>query len=569
MPFQVSPGVNISEIDLSTVVPAVSTSIGGFAGDFTWGPVDEAVLVSSGEQLSEIFGSVPATATANVAESYFTCSNFLDYSSALQVVRSAASTSNNSTSNTTSGDNRFVNKVDFDGASNLDSLFYGRYIGARGNQLTVEACDANTEIFGSWGERTNFAAEPGTSAYVSARGGANDEIHVIVRDNHLGDFSGTANSILEIYPFLSKASDAKDAAGNDNYWKNVINQKSRYVYVGNDAIFEATSGTASDAKTFGAVINDANTSYNLSGGSDDVLSASDLTNTNKGYDLLSDAEKVDVSLIMTGGWGTTVIQHCIDSVSLARLDCVTFFSPDRTDVVGLTSSAATTAVLSFKNDTVARDTSFAFMDSGWKYQYDKFNDVYRWIPLNGDIAGLCARTDQTRDAWWSPAGYNRGQIKNVTKLAFNPSSAERDSLYKASVNPVATFQGSGTILFGDKTLQTRPSSFDRINVRRLFIVLEKAISSAAKFSLFEFNDAFTRAQFVSSVEPFLRDVQGRRGVQDFLVVCDETNNTPGVIDRNEFVGDIYIKPNRSINFIQLNFIAVSTGVEFSEIVGKF
>jgi phage tail sheath protein FI len=568
MPFQVSPGVNISEIDLSTVVPAVSTSIGGFAGDFTWGPVDEVTLVSSGEQLSEIFGSVPATARVSVAESYFTCSNFLDYSSALQVVRSANSTSKNSSSNTAT---RFTNKNAFDGTaeSSFDSLFYGRYIGVRGNQLTVEACDANSAIFDSWGERTNFAAEPGTSAYVSVRGGANDEIHVVVRDNHLGDFSGTANSVLEIYPFLSKASDAKDAAGNDNYWKNVINQKSRYVYVGNDAIFEATSGSASSGKVFGAVTNDANTSYNLSGGTDVALVDSDLTGTNKGYDLLSDAEKVDVSLIMTGGWSATVVKHCISSVSLARLDCVTFFSPDRSDVVGLTSSAAKTAVLDYKNTTIAEDTSYAFMDSGWKYQYDKFNDVYRWIPLNGDIAGLCARTDQTRDAWWSPAGYNRGQIKNVTKLAFNPSSAERDSLYKASVNPVATFTGSGTILFGDKTLQTRPSSFDRINVRRLFIVLEKAISSAAKFSLFEFNDAFTRAQFVSSVEPFLRDVQGRRGVQDFLVVCDETNNTPGVIDRNEFVGDIYIKPNRSINFIQLNFIAVSTGVEFSEIVGKF
>ncbi|MCP4124975.1 MAG: hypothetical protein GY751_24805, partial [Bacteroidetes bacterium] len=200
---------------------------------------------------------------------------------------------------------------------------------------------------------------------------------------------------------------------------------------------------------------------------------------------------------------------------------------------------------------------------------DKYNDKYRWVPLNGDIAGLCARTDNNRDAWWSPAGYNRGQVKSVVKLAYNPQKAHRDALYQKQINPVVTFPGQGTILFGDKTQQTRPSAFDRLNVRRLFIVLEKAIATAAKFSLFEFNDEFTRAQFRNMVEPFLRDVQGRRGITDFKVVCDDTNNTGSVIDRNEFVGDIYIKPSRSINFIQLNFIAVSTGVDFSEVVGKF
>ena len=210
-----------------------------------------------------------------------------------------------------------------------------------------------------------------------------------------------------------------------------------------------------------------------------------------------------------------------------------------------------------------------FRSSGYKYQYDKYNDLYRWIPLNGDTAGLCVRTDSVRDAWWSPAGFNRGQIKNIVKLAFNPRQADRDVLYKAGVNPVVTFPGQGTILYGDKTLLAKPSAFDRINVRRLFIVLEKAIATATKFTLFEFNDDFTRAQFRNLVEPFLRDVQGRRGIYDFRVVCDETNNTGEVIDRNEFVGDIYIKPAKSINFIQLNFVAVRTGVEFSEVVGQF
>jgi len=209
------------------------------------------------------------------------------------------------------------------------------------------------------------------------------------------------------------------------------------------------------------------------------------------------------------------------------------------------------------------------MDSGWKLQYDKYRDVYVYVPCNGDVAGTMVRTDIDRDPWWSPAGYNRGQIKNVIKMAYNPGKADRDQLYKKGINPIVTFPGEGTVLFGDKTMLTKPSAFDRINVRRLFIVLEKAIATASKYTLFEFNDAFTRAQFRSLVEPFLRDVQGRRGITDFRVVCDETNNTPEVIDRNEFIGDIYIKPARSINFIQLNFVAVRTGVDFTEVVGKF
>jgi phage tail sheath protein FI len=229
--------------------------------------------------------------------------------------------------------------------------------------------------------------------------------------------------------------------------------------------------------------------------------------------------------------------------------------------------AETTQVTGYRDGFTS--SSYAVMDSGWKYQFDKYNNVYRWVPLNGDIAGLCVRTDFDRDPWYSPAGFNRGQIKNVVKLAWNPNKTQRDELYKKGINPVITFPGEGTVLYGDKTMLARPSAFDRINVRRLFIVLEKAIARAAKYSLFEFNDEFTRAQFVSLVEPYLRDVQGRRGIYAYRVVCDQTNNTPEVIDRNEFVGDIYIKPARSINFIQLNFVAVRTGVAFDEIVGKF
>jgi phage tail sheath protein FI len=266
---------------------------------------------------------------------------------------------------------------------------------------------------------------------------------------------------------------------------------------------------------------------------------------------------------MTGGYGEAVAEKVIDIVS-ARRDAVGFISPSYANV---TATDPVAAVVNYRE--ALPSTSYAVMDSNWKYMYDKYNDTYRWVPCNGDVAGLCARTDQERDPWFSPAGFNRGQLKNVIKLAYNPSQANRDELYKKGVNPIVSFPGEGVVLYGDKTLLAKPSAFDRINVRRLFIVLEKAIARAAKASLFELNDEFTRATFVNLVEPFLRTVQGRRGIYDFRVICDETNNTPEVIDRNEFIGDIYIKPARSINFIQLNFVAVRTGVAFDEIVGRF
>jgi phage tail sheath protein FI len=282
-------------------------------------------------------------------------------------------------------------------------------------------------------------------------------------------------------------------------------------------------------------------------------------------DLFNNADSVDVSLLMAGPTTTDTIPEKLITICESRKDAVAFISPDFDDVVDNAGSESTDIVA--YAETITK-SSYAVMDCGWKYQFDKYNDVYRWVPLNGDIAGLCARTDSNRDPWFSPAGLSRGVIKNVVKLSWNPTKAERDILYKAGVNPVVTFPGEGTILYGDKTLVNRPSAFDRINVRRLFIVLEKSIAKAARSSLFEFNDEFTRAAFVNLVEPYLRDVKGRRGIYDFKVVCDTTNNTPEVIDRNEFIGDIYIKPARSINYIQLNFVAVRTGVSFDEIVGS-
>jgi phage tail sheath protein FI len=287
-----------------------------------------------------------------------------------------------------------------------------------------------------------------------------------------------------------------------------------------------------------------------------------------GYDLFRSSEDVDISLLLGSSADTTLAVHLINNIAEVRKDCIVCLSPERADVVNNNTNDGDEAndVIAFRNSLPS--TSFAVLDSGWKYQFDKYNDIFRYVPLNGDTAGTMVRTDQVRDPWYSPAGFNRGQIKNVVKLAFNPRKSERDLLYKNGINPVTTFPGQGTVLFGDKTLLASPSAFDRINVRRLFITLEKAIAIAAQSQLFEFNDEFTRAQFVNLVEPFLRDVQGRRGITDFRVVADETNNTAEVIDRNEFVGDIFIKPARSINFIQLNFVAVRTGVEFSEIVGS-
>lgn len=428
-----------------------------------------------------------------------------------------------------------------------------------------------------WGYFNVVESAPGQSDYQRLNGNtsANDELHVVVADED-GLFTGTPGTVLEVFKGVSRATDATNKDGSTNYYKTVINDGSEFVWFANDR----TTAVSNDSVN---VVNSSNSMplyMSMRFGSDGLAEENaTLPIIGGALDLFTSAEDVDISLVMQGRpiGGTTVVNaetinnfqlanYIIDNICETRKDCIALISPDKSKVLNNVGNEA----LSLKNWRGAiRNTSYAVMDSGYKYMYDRYNDVYRWVPLNGDIAGLCARTDQTNDAWWSPAGFNRGNIKNVIKLAWNPRKAERDVLYSNGVNPVVAFPGQGTILFGDKTLQSKPSAFDRINVRRLFIVLEKAISTAAKYSLFEFNDAFTRAQFKNLVVPYLRNIQGRRGITDFLVVCDETNNTAQVIDSNQFVGDIYIKPARSINFIQLNFVAVGTGVQFSEVVGKF
>ena len=426
---------------------------------------------------------------------------------------------------------------------------------------------------------------PTTSSYATDKGVTNDEIHVAVIDED-GDWAGTKGEVIEAHANLSVASGARDDQGEDVFYKNYINKFSSYIWwldhptinsidhAGNGTI--VTSGTAT-FRAWGATANTTGQTTNeyfngskqltlsFQGGDDGTApSAADVI---RGYDEFKSAEDVDVSLIMTANHGSTVVRHVINNIAEHRKDCVAFFSPEKADVVGVTSSSTATDNVVDYRDTVNQNSSYAVMDSGYKHMFDKHNDKFRFVPLNGDIAGLCARTDADRDPFFSPGGFTRGQVKGVVRLPYNPKKAERDKLYQSQVNPVVSFPGEGTVLFGDKTQLTKPSAFDRINVRRLFILLEKAIANAARFQLFEFNDEFTRSQFVSMVEPFLRDIQGRGGIQDFRVVCDASNNTAQVVDSNQFRGDIFIKPSRSINFIQLNFVAVRSGVEFSEVVG--
>jgi hypothetical protein len=560
MAFQISPGVNVSEVDLTTVVPSVLTTAGAFAGTFKWGPANKLILVDSEITLSKTFG----TPDSNSAVSFFTASNFLSYGNNLTIVRAVGNAAYNSDANTSQSNIQIANSDDFQASllnldnANLYGAFMARYPGKLGNSLSVAVC-ANTTSFSTWTYKGYFTSAPGTSDYVSNAGGADDEMHVAVIDAG-GLFSGTQGTVLETFPFVSKASDAS-VNGATNYYKQVIFNNSKYVYAVDPVDYSNTHVTWGQTGSTSFAKPPAVSLISLAGGTDVVPTDS---NVQDGYTLFENKEQIDISLVLTGDASTAVQQFVIDNVVTPRGDCIALISPPSAAVVNQAGSE--TVNIQTWLSSLSRSSSYVVADSGWKYQLDKYNNVYRWVPLNGDIAGLCVYTDTVKDPWFSPAGFNRGAIKNCIKLAWNPTKTYRDTLYAAGVNPVVSFAGQGTVLFGDKTLQAKPSAFDRINVRRLFIALEKSIGTAAKYSLFELNDEFTRGQFIALVTPFLRDIQGRRGITDFKVVCDTTNNTSNVIDSNQFVGDIYIKPARSINFIQLNFVAVGTGVEFTTIV---
>ena len=665
MAFQVSPGVLVTEKDLTNVIPAVSTTAGGIVITAEKGPIDEVTTISSETELVETFGKP----NSSNFEEFFCAANFLGYGNNLKVVRpitglvNAVSTgtavliknttqylndyysetgagqvtnigtwaareagtlgnslkvslcSNSTAFGPHSQSGTLVNDsaaaigdttitmddgslfqvgdiLEFGDASNVPSTdgapsgFFYKVTSISTNTLTIarfnpatgqtetgglrHAVVDNAKVLRHWEYYFNFDGPPTTTDDVSAAGGSLDEMHIAVIDED-GSITGTAGEILETFAGVSQAHDAKDASGNSNYYADVIYRNSKYIYW-IDHIATLSDGLGKTGQTFDNTVGDAfvvsNTS--LSGGTDDYAATNAEIAT--AYEKFNDTENVDISLLLCGpsqtgadATGDTKATAVMD-IATARKDCVAFISPARADVVGVANAITQTQnVVGFADGLPS--SSYAVIDSGYKQMYDRYNDVFRFVPLNGDIAGLCARTDSIADPFFSPAGYNRGQIRGAVKLAFNPNQTQRDELYKARVNPVVTFPGQGTILFGDKTAQSKPSAFDRINVRRLFITLEKAIATAAKFQLFEFNDEFTRAQFRNLVEPFLRDVQGRRGITDFSVVCDDSNNTADVIDRNEFRADIFVKPARSINFIQLNFIATRTGVSFSEVAG--
>lgn len=533
MGFQLSPGVNITEIDLTTIVPAVSTTVGAFVGVFPWGPNNERELITSELDLEREFGK---PIIGYNEETWWTLADFMAYGDQCWVV-------NVSNGNTAAS------------SANTATQIKAKYPGSYGNSLKVFVADAD-----------NFANSSYSAFFDTGPDAGGDNINLIVVDED-GTFTGIANNVVERYINLSLVDGDQTEDGSSNYFADRLQQSSRYITVDDaDAITFATELKAYFTATGAEYLTSFTGGTN--GDDEETISQGDLRT---GFDLFESAETVDISLVIMGKARGTVhdaelANYVVQNICEDRLDCVAFLSPAYDDVVNAGGNELDN-VIDFAGNLTS--SSYAVIDSGYKYRYDKYNDKYIYTPLNGDTAGLCVRTDNLRDPWWSPAGYNRGIIKNIVKLPFNPNKAERDQLYKNRVNPVISQRGQGTFLFGDKTALAKPSAFDRINVRRLFIVLEKAIAVAAKYTLFEFNDEFTRAQFVNLVEPFLRDVEGRRGIYDFRVVCDETNNIPEVIDRNEFIGDIYIKPARSINFIQLNFIAVRTGVEFEEVVGKF
>lgn len=663
MGFQVSPGVNVTEIDLTTIVPSVSTTEGAVGGVFEWGPVEDRDLITSESELLLRFGK-PHNGNF---ETWFTAANFLAYGNKLWVSRAASSNAYNAVSvaNTEQvpasnvqikNSNDYLQKT----FANTSIYYYSKYPGSKGDSLKISVCDsanaykksitltnanvaftvgsnsavvtanganialldslaindwvqvgnstigsqylqisgigantsangittANVSFYDRYYLSENFTetasvtryweyfnlvdGSPTTTTYASYRGGSGDELHIVVVDQD-GKITGTPRQVLEIHQGLSRAQDAQGEQGGSLFYKDVLNQSSKYVWYANSRAGAATILSAASAT---AATTDRAYTASFAGGTDGAVETSiGLGDMIRAYDQFRNAEEVDVSLIMTGKAVSThgvrgmgLAKYIMENICEYRKDCIALISPQLSDVVNNPFQEAEAAVLT-RNELGS--SSYGVLDSGYKYQYDRYNDTYRWIPLNGDIGGLIVRTDDTRDPWFSPGGFNRGNIKNVVKLAYNPDKGDRDLLYKNGVNPVVTFNNLGTVLFGDKTLLAKPSAFDRINVRRLFIVLEKAISTASKFTLFEFNDAFTRASFRNLTEPYLRDIQGRRGIYDFRVVCDETNNTGEVIDRNEFVGDIYIKPSRSINYINLNFIAVRTGVEFNEVVGQF
>jgi hypothetical protein len=568
MSYLQSVGVQITETDLTTVAQPTSASIGAYAGHFNWGPADQIINVSSEKRLGETFGT-PKKSTDATSVSFLTAESFLKYGNSLKVVRAVGTTARNSKGeaagyNTiTANDVLIKNKDAYDlMTTGIVDAFYARCPGSLGDSLSVQLFHANNMVdadilatnklyFSNLPSTTTWASDVSSITYT------NDEVHVIVYDKN-GEFTGVKGTVLETFEGLSFNANAKTVSGASNYWKDVINVGSQYIFVGDPT----------DAQTL------TNNTYTLDGNSKGLYTFTlgvdgtrSIANVTTALGLFDDSETVDISLLFAEAFEddtTAAINDKLAIIAKTRKDCMAFLSAPL-ELYTLSTDATKLAEVKSAKDAVSDLSSFAVFDSSPVYVYNKYADKYEWVPACGHMAGLCAYTDNVADAWFSPAGYNRGQLRGVVKLAYNPVQVDRDELYSNNINPIVNVAGQGIVLLGDKTGQTRPSAFDRINVRRLFISLQKACATTAKFQLFEFNDQFTRNTFINTIEPLLRDVQSRRGITDYKIVCDETNNTAQVIDTNRFVADIYIKPARSINYITLNFIASRSGIAFSEI----
>ena len=575
MAFSESPAITVKEVDLSGYVPNVASTTGAIVGNFRWGPAKKATLVSTESVLAERFG----TPTQTNAVDFLSAVQFLRYSSTMYVVREYTSEAKNSTSSSsvvTNVDNKDhwdeVNSAfGADSGETNVGAWIGRYPGKLGNSLKVEVCpvgsDSSGTFFSQWAYKDQFDSAPGTSAYAAARSGANDECHVVVIDED-GEFSGTVGTVLESFAFVSLANDVKSADGSTMYVFDVINNSSRFVWLamfGGDLTSLTNGGNSVVSTTFSASATGV-VSNSLTGGVDSqpITTAQVAT----GFDLFEDTDTTQVDFLIAPSMASmtdqrTVVNDLAGIAATIRKDCVVVTSPNRAAVVN-NSTPVDDSVTTVSGFTTS---SYLVVDNNFLKVYDKYNDQYVFIPAASTTAGVMAATDANAAPWFSPAGQRRGQYYGITALSYSPTKAQRDVLYKAGLNPVANIPGQGILLFGDKTFLNRPSAFDRINVRRLFLVVERAIAQAARNVMFEFNDEFTRAEFTNIVEPFLREIQGRRGITDFKVVCDATNNTPGVVDRNEFIANVFIKPARSINYVTLNFVAVRTGVDFEEVAG--
>ncbi|MDA7837544.1 phage tail sheath subtilisin-like domain-containing protein [bacterium] len=554
-----SPNIVVKEIDLSGVVPAVTSSTGALVGDFNWGPAEQPILVGNEAELAANFGA-PSLEGGATSTDFLSAAYFLKYSTNTFVTRAVADSDYNAVA-AGSTTTQVKNLEDFNSQTLTSEKVIAKYPGTVGNSLKVSICPAVDSAFENWAYVSSFDAAPSTSDYVSSRSSATgDEVHMVVVDED-GVLTGSKGTVLETFPFVSLVSDAKTSDGSSNYALDALNDRSAYVWGG--AIDFNTAPVSSWDSAAGVDVVD----YSLTSGNRVSKSVGDYLTA---FDQYEDDDTIQVDFLIAPQMASQVDQTAIvtDLVATAtdRKDCVVVSSPHRDAVVGVNNpTEVVDSVKAFADAQTA--SSYLVLDNNFLKVYDKYNDEYVFIPAASSTAGLMASTDFTSAPWFSPAGSRRGQYLGVTSLAYSATKSQRDKLYKASVNPIVNLPGQGILLYGDKTKLGRPSAFDRINVRRLFLVMERAIKQAAQGVMFEFNDEFTRAEFVNIVEPFLREIKGRRGISDFRVVCDETNNTADVIDNNSFVASIFVKPARSINYVTLNFVAVRTGVDFEEVVG--